>query len=694
MLPCRLPRALGAAFILALSIPAVGGEPAERLNLLKNSGFEEPLEPAWEKRTPDDAGRTLYRGESAGRTGAAAVLENTRPAQTRLRQGNDRSIVIEPGSLVELSAWIKSDQSAEGDATLQIYCMDEGGEILAQPTSAPLAGRFDWTRSRVRTTIPDHAAYVMAYLQTRGGVGKVFFDDAELVVLRPPVPRLPAPKVGLLTDLAADHACLEELKVLFEDGLKPIGPGGAEELRDCVGAIVLYEAEIPESVARIATDFARGGGRVFMDIRSFARTCRTEATAVEVGPVESQPVEQQMSAGLRVVKRDEATAGFEPGQIMPRAGWPEGKLFVLPPGFTLPEMDVLAAGPGGEPGLVRLAVGKGFVVSCDVLSLRQPYYRNVDAYYKYAPLAGALTSPVRLGQYYPKRFTYAEFVDQMRRLAGELPGVRLQEEGPASEDYRLWSLNLGRPGAPLYFLYAAAHGSEWEPGYGLLTFARRLAQGELRDVVNLEKVEIKIMPYLNPWGYDNMRRQNAQGVDLNRQGDFAWEKFQGRDSNNDGRWSAGDYDWKGSAPFSEPETQTYRKIAELPNLYCVLEFHGNTSATNNKLGLLPVTAKPENELAAMEFQRIANERLRGRHLLRQNDEDTVSQYLLDQVRMGGSVPQLKNTSMRDRFGLVIEVTAGYRSTYGTVLQTDVVCELCRALFLAYPPPQTWPERPR
>ena len=62
--------------------------------------------------------------------------------------------------------------------------------------------------------------------------------------------------------------------------------------------------------------------------------------------------------------------------------------------------------------------------------------------------------------------------------------------------------------------------------------------------------------------------------------------------------------------------------------------------------------------------------------------------------MGGSVPQLKNTSMRDRFGLVIEVTAGYRSTYGAVLQTDVVCELCRALFLAYPPPQTWPEQRR
>jgi len=60
--------------------------------------------------------------------------------------------------------------------------------------------------------------------------------------------------------------------------------------------------------------------------------------------------------------------------------------------------------------------------------------------------------------------------------------------------------------------------------------------------------------------------------------------------------------------------------------------------------------------------------------------------LLDRVYMGGHAPQLKNTSARDRYGLVIEVTAGYSASYGTLLQTDVVCELCRALFLAYPPP--------
>jgi len=361
-------------------------------------------------------------------------------------------------------------------------------------------------------------------------------------------------------------------------------------------------------------------------------------------------------------------------------------LFVLPVGFSHPGLEVHAVAPGGEPGLVRLRSGKGSITACDVLSLREPYCRNVDSYYKYTPVTGALGRAVRFGQYYPRKFTYTEFVGEMKRLAEEFPTIRFHEEGPASEDYRLYSLNLGRAGKPLYFLYAAAHGSEWEPGYGLLTFARRLAEGRLDDVVDLEQVEIKIVPYLNPWGYDHMRRQNAQGVDLNRQGDFQWEEFKGTDSNQDGQWLAGDYDFKGIAPFSEPEARTYKKIAALPNLYCVLDYHGNTSATNNKIGVLPATAHPDNEFLAFELQHIANQRLRGRHLLRQNDEETASVYLLDRVYAGGNLPYLMNTSAHGRFGLLIELTAGYGSSYGTVLQTDVACELCRALFLAYPPP--------
>jgi hypothetical protein len=87
------------------------------------------------------------------------------------------------------------------------------------------------------------------------------------------------------------------------------------------------------------------------------------------------------------------------------------------------------------------------------------------------------------------------------------------------------------------------------------------------------------------------------------------------------------------------------------------------------------------------LQRIANERLRGRHLLRQNDEAFASCYLLERLHSDSPRPMLQNTGARGRFGLLIELTAIYPESYGTLLQTDVTCEMCRALFLAYPPPQ-------
>ena len=660
-------------------------------NLLENPGFEGPLEPVWEKRTPEDAGRKLHRVQGEGRSGDwAAALDNVEPAYTRLRQGHDRSIRIEAGSLVELSAWVRSELSDTGLAMLQIYCIGDDDQIRAQPTSRPIRGSCDWTRSRVHVVVPEGTVYVMAYLQIRDSAGRVLFDDVEMAVSREPRPRRPAPKVGLLGDLAEDDPCVESLKVLFAEGLVWLDPATVGRgLEECDAALVLFESgPVPKDALSEVERFAGRGGPVFMDVRNFAQWQSTQAAAVSVRPDDSDSLESRMASGLRVVKASEVTAGFAQGQVMPRASHPSGELTVLPKGFSRPGLEVLAVAPGGEPGLVRMALGDGFVAAADVLSLREPFYRNVDGYYKYAPITNALTNPVRFGEYYPRKMTYLELVEYARRLAAEFPAIRFELEGPASEDYQLYSLNLGRRGGPMYFLYAAAHGSEWEPGYGLLTFARRVAEGELDDVIDLDKVAIKIIPHLNPWGYNHRRRQNAQGVDLNRQGDYAWEEFQGRDSTEDGEWGPGDYDWKGAGPFCEPESRTYKTILDgAQNLYCVLDFHGNTSATSNKVAILAATAQPDNQPRAWDLQYLANDRLRGRHLLRQNSEETFSQYLLDRVTTSGSTPFLMNTSARGRFGVLIEVTAGYASTYGTVLQTDVVCELCRALFVAYPPPK-------
>jgi hypothetical protein len=653
-------------------------------NLLVNGGFEEELAPAWERRTLDDAQRRITRAEGAGRRGAAAALENAAPVHTRLRQGHDRSIIVAPGSIVELSAWVKSEQDEGGEATLQLYCMDKGGKILAQPVSPPEPGAFDWTRLRVRSLVPPGTAYVMAYLQTRGGVGRVLFDDAALEVKRAPEVAAPAPKIVLLTDLPEGHAVLERAQVLVE-GLVRDEAGRPGAFEGAAGAIALFEGAVPEAVWPSLQAFARGGGRVFMDLRAFARCHGAEAAAVGVGAAGEAPLAARMAAGLRAVKAGDATAGFEAGQVMPRAGWPDGRLAVLPQGFDVAGLEVLAVAPGGEAGLVRLPVGAGSVTACDLLSLREPHWRNVDAYYAFTPVSGALGNPVRLGRYFPARLDYDGVVAEMRQLAAAYPGVTVADEGEASGGYRLWSLNLGAAEGPLYFLYAAAHGSEWEPGYGLLVFAQRLAAGELADAVDLKRVRVKIMPVLNPWGYVKMRRQNANGVDLNRQGDYRWEPFKGRDSNGDGVYGPNDYDWKGGAPFTEPEARAYLRIVQDQGLHCILDFHGNASAKSNKFGILPLMAHPDNEDRALDMQRIANARLRGRHLLRQSDEEMGSQYLLDYVRPNNGIPGLMNTGAAGRFGLLIELTAGYAESYGTLLQTDVTCELCRALFLAYPP---------
>jgi len=674
--------------------PASGREPE---NLLRNPGFEEELAPAWDKRTPDDDQRKLDRVQGLGRSGQwCLVLENRKPVQTRLRQGQDHSLVIAPGSLVELSAWVKAELDGPGTASVQMYCMDPKEKILAQPAYRATGQPGQWSRVRALVQVPPGTEYCMVYVQIRDGTGRALFDDVGLRVVCEPRPLAPAPKIGLLTDLPSEDECLENVKLLLAEGLVELGETTlGRQLADCAGAVVLSRAgTIGPSVQDALAEFARRGGAVFVDLRAFAawRSIPT-ATASVAWPPEGEPATETLSAprrqmltGLRVSRASPITAGFEPGQIIPYSG-KDGKLLVLDTLRTPEDVEVLAAAPDGRPGVVRLAVGRGQVAAPDVLSLREPYVANIDAYYKYLFLANALARPesLQLAEYYPRKLPYAEFVDLMRRTAEEFPAIQFKEEGPGCGDYKIYSLNLGRPGAPLYFLYAAAHGSEWEPGYGLLTLAKRLAQGRLADAVDLDKVCVKIVPLLNPSGYDLRQRHNAHGVDLNRQGDYRWELYPGRDSNKDGTYGPGDSDWKGTGPFCEPEAQTYRRIVQSPNLHCLLDFHGNSSgAGNNKVAFAAATAREDNQIRALDLQRLVNQRLRRRYVLRQSMEKVFTPYLLEHVGLDGGRPLLMNTGARDRYGLLVELTAGYPDTYGTVLQTEVTCEVCRALFLAFP----------
>lgn len=676
-------------------LATAGNLPAGDANLLGNGGFEDQLAPAWVRRTADDKPCRAVRDRQAARTGQwSLALENQRPTFNRMRQGVDRRLVIAPGSMVELSAWVKSELSLPAWAGAQLYCMGEGDKILAQPAIRARPNRDAWQRLQLLTAVPQGTRYCMVYLQFDQGPGKAWFDDVRLEVIANPRTPPPLPKVVVVTDLGPHDACLQNVRTLLGDHrLVLAADSDPAAMRGAGRAVVLLrDAQFSPAAARALEQLARDGGRVFMDLRAFARwqglRMQTERLMPERPAGKNTPaVARQMATGLRVVRESPITAGFVPGQTIPYAG-PQGELLAIAAPMPNGNVEVLASTPAGLAAVVRWPLGRGQVVAADVLSLGEPYYSHVGAYYKYLLVANALADErfVSLAEFYPRKLSYAQFVAQMRAAAQRWPALRLVDEGPASGGYRLHSLNLGRPGAPLYFLYAAAHGSEWEPGYGLLTFAKHVAQGRLAGVIDLERVAIKILPILNPAAYDKPGRQNAHGVDLNRQGDHCWSEFRGRDSTRDGRYGPGDYDWKGDRPFAEPEAQAYRRIADDKSMYCVLDFHGNAGATSNKLGVLPDTAAADNARRAFELQWLVNQRLRRRFVLHQSDEPQASPYLLDRIYPGGSKPFLMNTAARDRYGLLVELTAGYSDTYGTVLQTEVTATICRALFEAYPAP--------
>lgn len=679
----------GSLFLLTA---LVGAAPEESpAALLRNPGFEAELSGTWEKRTPDDAVRQSQRSAQRPHSGAWRLELTSRDrAATRVRQGGDQGLKIPPGSLVELSAWVWSELGEGGRAGVQLYCMGADNAILAQPRRDITDTQADWRQVRLLTVVPDQTQYCMAYLQADGAPGRSCFDDVQLRVVRPPRPQPPLPKIGLLTDLDAADPCLRNLRSLWGASLVRLSPTpSAAELDACQGLVVLLRSapSSPNALAAVAESVARGRP-AFMDLRAFAAWQQLPTAEVRLAsPSKAKPTPLDlMQRGLTVAKTSPVTAGLELGQVLPYTS-ADGKLLVLASRPSNTAIDVLAMA-AKQPALVAMRLGKGRVAAADLLSLREPYFANIDGYYKYLLLVNALADPQRLalGEYYPRKLSYADFVAEMRRVSERQPTIRMMDEGPACDGLRIYSLNLGREGAPLYFIYAAAHGPEWEPGYGLFTLAKHLAAGRLRDVVDLDRACVKIVPLLNPSGYDRRTRQNAHGVDLNRQGDQSWDRYQGRDSNNDGRYGPGDYDWKGERPFCEPEAATYRRIVSAANLYCTLDFHGNASATNNRLGFVPLTARDDCLIRALDLQNLANGRLRGRFLLRQTDQAECEPYLLEHVSLDSDRPVLQNTGARGRYGFLVELTAGYAESYGTLLQTEVTCEICRALFQAFPLP--------
>ncbi len=183
-------------------------------------------------------------------------------------------------------------------------------------------------------------------------------------------------------------------------------------------------------------------------------------------------------------------------------------------------------------------------------------------------------------------------VDSMHARYPHLIGAR-DSIGRSLEGRTIWGVSIsGNPGSgaqtPCVLFTSLHHAREPEGMMVLIYFMWYVLEqyGADEEVTALlDSREMYVVPVVNPDGYaynaltypagGGLWRKNRHvnddgsfGVDLNRNYGFQW----GYDDIGSGRQQS-DNDYRGTAPFSEPETQAMRDLCQRKKPACALNYH-------------------------------------------------------------------------------------------------------------------------
>lgn len=174
--------------------------------------------------------------------------------------------------------------------------------------------------------------------------------------------------------------------------------------------------------------------------------------------------------------------------------------------------------------------------------------------------------------------SYPEFV--------ELENIGSSLEGRAIRMLKIRVQNSGAPRKPGLFYIGTQHAREWMSPMSVMYTVDQLVTQYGRDAQITEllnQVDVYVVPVVNPDGFEytwaedgdrywrKNRRENADGsfgIDLNRN----WPQGFGLDIGSSSQASSNVY--RGTAPFSEPETAAVRDAVDaLPDLAGFIDFH-------------------------------------------------------------------------------------------------------------------------
>jgi len=118
---------------------------------------------------------------------------------------------------------------------------------------------------------------------------------------------------------------------------------------------------------------------------------------------------------------------------------------------------------------------------------------------------------------------------------------------------------------------SGTHGNEYTASFALARFIYHLVNDwkKYPQLTYIRKnVRLIIHPINNPWSFANNKRQNVNGVDLNRNMAYLWDYITGTS------FQAGGTYYKGTAPFSEKESQYLRdSFALYSDALSYVDFH-------------------------------------------------------------------------------------------------------------------------
>lgn len=174
------------------------------------------------------------------------------------------------------------------------------------------------------------------------------------------------------------------------------------------------------------------------------------------------------------------------------------------------------------------------------------------------------------GQSYTKYTDYSQFETDLDNLP---TSIEKHEIGTSSDGRTIYGLSIGDyTNKPVIFVTGTVHGQhEWDGAHYTQQFMSLLANPPSnlkRTVTKLKnKFAFYTIPMVNTYGYFNYDYKNANGVNLNRNFEKNWDIFEGE---------IGTEQYKGTEPFSEPESKILKVLLETlkPTMYIDCHTHG------------------------------------------------------------------------------------------------------------------------